>query len=59
MSDSTIDLVNDYEGETSFISIMGTSHDSHIPHFIRNHLEPKLIPLSDDSDSQIIYGDSL
>ena len=51
MSDSTVNLVSEFEGETSHASIMGTSTGSYLPILGRNHLGSEIIPLSDDSDS--------
>lgn len=38
---------------------MGISHDSHLHPHKNNNLGPEIIPLSNDSDSQKVYGNSL
>lgn len=55
MSDSTIDLVSDYEGETSSASIMGISPDSHLPPLSCNHLGSEIIHFFYDYDSERVY----
>lgn len=50
MSDNTVDIVSDYEVETSYASAVGTILDSHLPHLSNNHLDPKRRPLLDDSE---------
>lgn len=57
MSDSTFNLVNDSESKNLSSSRIETSPDSH-PFLYHHHLETKVIPLSDDSDSKRVYEDS-
>lgn len=52
MSDNTVDLVSDYEVETSSASVTGTSPNSHLPFFDINHLELDVITLLGDYDSE-------
>lgn len=56
MSDSVVNLASNYEGETSSVSIMGIFPNSHIHHLDCNIMELEAIPLSDDSDSKMVYG---
>lgn len=55
MSNSTVDLVSDLDGEILFSYIIGTFSNSHLPHLGRNQLESEIIPLSDDSDSKWVF----
>lgn len=59
MSDSAVDLVSGFEVEISPTSIIGTSLDSHLPPLGHNHLGLETILLSDDLDSERVYGSSL
>lgn len=51
--------MSDYKVETSFASVMETSPDFHLHPHNSNHLEPKSIPLYDDSNSERVSGNSL
>lgn len=59
MSDNTIDLVSDYEVETSYASIMGTSPNSHVLPLNKDNLELETISIFDDSDSERVSKYSL
>lgn len=59
MSDSTINQVSDSESETLSASRIGTSPDSHIPPLDYDCMEPEVIPLSKDLDSERVYRNSL
>lgn len=59
MSDSTINLMSYYEGETSFSLRVGTSPDSHLPPLGHNLLELEVIYVCDDSDLERVFGSSL
>lgn len=59
MSDNTVNLVSDYEKETSSSLRMGKYPDSHLPSLDNDSLEPKFIPLSDDYEFERVSRDSL
>lgn len=59
MSDSIVDLANDSRAETLSSSIMGIPLNCHLHPLCHNHLEPKIISLSDDSDLERVSRNSL
>lgn len=59
MSDIIVDLVRDSKVETLLACIMGISSNSHLLLCGHNHLEPKIISICDDYDSERVYGNSL
>lgn len=59
MSDITVNLVSDSGSETCYASRMRISLNSHLPPLDHDHLKQKVISLSEDSDSERVYGDSL
>lgn len=59
MSDNTVKLMSNSESETSYASRMGKSLDSHLYPLDHDRLEPKAIPLSDNSDLERVFEDSL
>lgn len=59
MSDSTINLMSDFKGETFPAPRMGTSPHFHFLPPSCNHLDPEIISLSDDSDLERISGNFL
>lgn len=59
MSNSIVNLASDSKCETSFASTMGTSPNSHLTALNHSHLELKVIPLFDKSNSARGFRDSL
>lgn len=51
--------MSDSEVKTFPSYIMRVSHDSHLPPLGHNHLEQEMIPISDDSDSKRVSGNSM
>lgn len=51
--------MSDFESDIYFSLRMGISPNSHIPHIDHNHLERYIISSSDNSDSEIVYGNSM
>lgn len=51
--------MSSFEVGTSSTSIMRTSLNSHLLPFNRDHLEPKIITLSNDYDLERVFRDSL
>lgn len=58
MSDNIVNIMSDSKSDTYFTLRMYISLDSYLPHIDHGHLVPEVIPLSDDSDSERIHGDS-
>lgn len=59
MSDNTINIVRDSKRKTSSALRICTSLDSHLPDLNHDRLEPEVIPLSNDSDLERVFGNSL
>lgn len=59
MSGSIVNLVSGSESKTSSASTMEVSLDFHFPLLVHDHMYPKVIFLSDESDSEMVQGDSL
>lgn len=59
MSGNIINLVSDYEKETSSALRMGKYPDSHLPSLDNDSPKPKIIPLSDDYEFERVSRNSL
>lgn len=58
ISDSIVELMCDFEIETSYAYVMGTSSDSHLPPLNSDPLKPYIITMFGGFDSERVYGNS-
>lgn len=59
MSESNVNLVNDSESNTYYVVGMWASPDSHLPPLAHDRMGKEVISLSDDSDSKMVYRNTL